>query len=144
MTSTGEYLSAGKDLLGAAGDAIGDFASADASRHNATIDLINKGFSMGMTRIDAMRSEQRAMQIEGAQKAGFGAAGVAASGSALDVLRDTAQKASLDKALVQFKGGVSTLNWSERYRADKAAQQSSTIAGFLDIGKGLIAVGGLL
>lgn len=137
-------LTASGDLLGGIGNAFSDFASSDASRHSATIDEINRGFSMGMTRIDVMRSEQRAAQIEGAQKAGIGASGLATSGSALDVLRDTAQKASLDKSLAQFKGGVNTLDWNERYRADKAASSSSFLGGILDVGKGLLTAAAVL
>jgi hypothetical protein len=88
MASTGSYLSAGGDLLSAAGDAMGAFASADAMYVTTpTIDKINLGLSTMMTRIDMQRSEQRAMMFEGAQKAGYGAAGLALSGSALDVLR---------------------------------------------------------
>jgi hypothetical protein len=126
------------DLLGGAGDAISDFSRASAFGNNAEIDKIQAGMSTMMTRVDAARQEQRTYRIEGTQTAAASANGLNVSGSALDVLHETARQASLDKSLIEYKGGVNTQDWQLKRKSDLSAQHASTLSGVLDIAKGVV------
>lgn len=144
MTSTGQYLGAGGDLLGGIGDAMSSFAASSTYGNNAEIDKIQAGMATVMTRVNSQRQEDKAYQVAGGQTAAFGANGLNTSGSALDVLHQTARDASLDKSLVNYKGGVEALNWQLKYKSDKKAQSMSFLGGVLDVVKGVAMAGAVL
>ena len=59
--------------------------------------------------VEARRIQGQVDRTTGAQRAGFAANGVALTGSAADVILDTAEEGALD---------VATVRWNSRLRAD--------------------------
>jgi hypothetical protein len=83
-----------------AGEYNAQVAEENARRQEMDADFIRRRTEF---QIDAIR--RNAGQLEGTQRAGYGASGVSvASGSAVDVLKDTAAQAALDVEIIHMQG----------------------------------------
>jgi hypothetical protein len=144
LDQPGLDLSAAGDLLGGIGSAIGDFAKASQYGNSAETDKIMMGATLGQTRLRKVAQERAAYGLVGAQHAAIAQSGLAESGTALDVLRQSARDASLDQQLIQYKGMIDYGNWQLKYKSDKAAESASTLGGVLDIVKGVATAAAVL
>lgn len=63
-------------------------------------------FSELSTRLQLLQQEREAMKVIGGQQADVAGAGFAASGSALDILRDSAAQAALSRGIIGTQGAI--------------------------------------
>lgn len=115
--------------------------AAELSRINATIaDQANK--------IQGVKTEREIFRTLGGQQADIGAAGLKASGSALDVIRDSAQQGSLAMQLINRQGAIEQVGYQQEeqsYLAQAAAAAANAKAskkgGIGGLIKGAVGIG---
>jgi hypothetical protein len=140
----GSAFSGAADLLSGVSQLQAGNASAKASQGNAATARANAQLTANSTNLRVMQQQRKAYQVLGGQRADIAGAGLAASGSALDVIRSSAQQASTDKSLIQMQGqiDVNALNGqAQAYDAEAAAAKKKGSGGFF--GSILKAVGGI-
>lgn len=151
---TGSSVSTG---LGDIGSAISDFGSAAADLTNAQgayassgayvdasqLSTTNQQISEAATAVQVQQQQRQLYQTIGSQRADVGGAGFAESGSALDLMRSSAQQGALAKSLMTEQGAITSTSYLEQSdlyagmaaaasdsgRADQSAASSSSFAG---------------
>lgn len=140
----------GKDAIGLAGGAVGDLFAAqgyrskaegnrqEAAHYRHAGDLAdqNARFSSESTAIQAFQTERQLYQGLGGIEAAVGGSGMADSGSALDILRSSAQQGALQEAVLKRQGLITEQGYKEQaksYRdmagsADRAARDAEHAA----------------
>ena len=114
---------AAANLLGGYSSLMAGNAAASANQGNAATARTNAAIVGNSTALKVMQQGRKAYQILGGQRADIAGAGLAASGSALDVIRSSARDASVDKSLIQMQGQMDVnalLGQATAY--DKAAE----------------------
>jgi hypothetical protein len=125
------------DLGGAVSDlfgAVGSFASAKGYSKAAGLASQNAEIAAQSTAIQETQAQRKIYQTIGGQKADVAGAGLAASGSALDVMRDSAQQGSLTKQLIANQGAINIAGYEEEaanYSAMASASKASGTGGIL-------------
>lgn len=112
-------------VLGAAGAGLQGAASvesgmyrAQVARNNQTIANDNANFAVTRGNQQAMVSQLRTGQVEGAQRAGFGASGVDVnSGSALRTQQDTARVGDIDATTIRQNAQRSAWGYTNQGRS---------------------------
>lgn len=94
--------------MGAAGQAAQAEGQANMDRRQAEIEAVTGGYK-------AARTQDNVDRVAGAQRAGFAANGVGMSGSAADVIQDSAEEGALDVAAIRWNSGLQQDN--SRYSA---------------------------
>lgn len=137
--STSGFGSAGSavsDIFGAVGElkmAKGYSAAAGLAGQNAEI-------AAQSARIQTTMAQRQITQTLGGQRADIAGAGLAASGSALDLMRDSAQQGGLTKQLIAAQGAINVNGYQAEqasYEAQASAAKASASGGFI---KGLFDV----
>lgn len=114
--------------------AVGSFASAKGYKAAAGYAAQNAEIAAQSTAIQETQAQRKIYQTIGGQKADVAGAGLAASGSALDVMRDSAQQGSLTKQLIQNQGAINIAGYQEEaanYNAMASASKASGTGGIL-------------
>lgn len=123
---------------------IGELASAKGYKQAADIAHMNEGIAEQSTKIQEQQAGRKIYQALGGQRSDIAGAGLAASGSALDVIRSSAEQGSLTKQLIQNQGTITALGYeqeSNSYSAMASAAKASGSGGILGgIVKGIGAV----
>lgn len=116
------------DALSLAGTAVTAFNVFDAGEENADASREQAVRVRQKTTLEVARTRRLARRVKGAQRAGFGRAGVrSGAGSALDVIADSAAEAALDIKLLELGGSVEeNLRLSE---ARDASRRGAAVAG---------------
>jgi hypothetical protein len=141
-------------IFGAAGDLVsgffssqGDQAEGNAYGKAAKIDTQNEEIAKQAGQIQQTQEQRQAFQVEGATQAQVGGAGFAASGSSLDIMRSSAQQASLQKQLITAQTQINVNNYAEQAAANKgmeaaanAASSGSLLGGILGAGASLFGL----
>lgn len=130
MAWFGVILSLAGAGVSAAGQAKAGRRAKRAFGVNAAIEEQNAVRAIEAADEDIKDIEEQEFRVLGAQRAGYGAAGVAASsGSALDVLADTVRRATLDQNRRKYAGELQAETHRNNARAGiasgKAAVESS-------------------
>lgn len=115
------------DLGGAVSDifgAVGQFKSASGYQKAAQYATQNAQISEESTAIQEAMAQRKIYQTIGGQQADVAGAGLAASGSALDLLRSSAEQGSLTKQLVANQGAINVAG----YQAEAASYESMASA----------------
>lgn len=113
ITAEGTRLSADSLRTKAKGDL------AEASNYDLAAGLAqaNEAFTAQSTRIqDAQTARQETMAI-GGQRAAVAGAGFASSGSALDIMRDSASQAALQRGVLQQQGVITEAGYEEQAKS---------------------------
>lgn len=113
-----------KDLFGG----IGELASAKGYTAAAGYATQNAEIEAQSAQIQQVQATRKIYQTEGGQRADIAGAGLNASGSALDVVRDTAQQGSLTKQLIANQGAINVAGYEEEasnYSAMATAAKAS-------------------
>ena len=159
----------GTDSINLAGGAVNDLFAAKAYRskaegnrqealhyrHAGDLADQNARFTSESTAIQAFQTERQLYQGLGGIEAAVGGSGLADSGSALDLLRSSAQQGALQEAVLKRQGLITEQGYKEQaksYRdmagsADRAARDAEDAAKnseFTGILKGVGAIAGLL
>lgn len=122
--SSGGNLFGGGSISGtfnAIGGAVTDLYAAEGDRAEArnydsaeTFALQEAQFTESSTRIKEMQASRQIQQATGAIEAGTGGNGLAMSGSAQDVLRESAQQGALTQGAIQFQGAETEQGYREQ------------------------------
>lgn len=136
------------------GGAVSDLFAADADRAKATglrykaqgdvlegqnYDLAstlaqqNEKFAETSTSIKLQQIDRQNTQVIGGQRADVAGAGFAASGSALDLLRDSAQQGALTKAVAGEQGMITEAGYAEQAQSYQNLSAASKIAQQADL-----------
>lgn len=129
----GSIASGAADLLGGFSSLQAGNAGASAAKANAATYRTNAQITANSTKLQVMQQQRKAYQVLGGQRADIAGAGLAASGSALDVIRSSATQASVDKSLIQMQGQMnvnSLLGQATQADAEAAAAKSKGGGGF--------------
>lgn len=114
--------------------AIGDFQNASSLKKASKMAMQNARISAESTAIQQTQAQREVLQTIGRQQAQVGGAGLAASGSALDLLRSSQSQGELTKQLIGVQGKIDENDWklqSQNYAAQAAAAKTSGIGGIL-------------
>jgi hypothetical protein len=125
-----------KDIFGAVGEAKsakGYSQAAGFAEQNAEIAEQN-------ARIQGVMAQRQITQTLGSQSAEIGGAGFNASGSALDLMRDSASQGALTKQLISNQGAINVLgykaeaaNYSSMASAAKSSAAGSGLGGIVSL-----------
>jgi hypothetical protein len=113
-----------KDLFGG----IGEFESAKGYSAAAGFATQNAEIAAQSTQIQEVQAQRKIYQTLGGQQADIAGAGLAKSGNALDIMRDSAQQGSLTKQLIANQGAINVAGYEEEasnYSAMASAAKSS-------------------
>lgn len=142
---------AASDLFAGFGDqakAQGDFSEATDYTEAAALATQNEKFTETSTAIkEAQQSRELTMSL-GGQQADVAGAGFASSGSALDMMRDSASQGALTHAVLGQQGLITEAGYTEQASTDTNMATAATAAGnaenqaatFSDIMAGINAV----
>jgi hypothetical protein len=118
-------------IAGAALSAYGAIQQANANKaagqYNAALRERDAVVAVNQSKMDADRIAVQGQRVQGSLVAGYGASGVTSdSGSALDVLADSAMQNKLDQETVLYKGRLKAMG----YEGDAAlSRHSAEVAG---------------
>lgn len=132
-----------------AGGAASDLFAADADRTKAQADIIksqgdaleaqnygdaaafatqNVAFTQTATEIKEAQQQRQVTQALGTEQADVAGAGFASSGSALDLLRDSASQGALSKAVLQQQGEITEAGYTEEAKSYTNMSQAADFA----------------
>lgn len=111
----------------------------------------NEKFTETSTAIKEAQQQRELMMNLGGQQAETAGAGFVASGSSLDILRDSASQGALAHAVMGQQGLITEAGYTEQQKSYQTMQQAATDAGnaenkaatFADITGSIKAVAGL-
>lgn len=145
MAGLGDLVTAGgqviQDLFGSEG------ATAEANSYTSAAQLAEQNASLTATstRIQETQMARQVSQTEGTQIADVAGAGFTESGSALDLLRSSAQQGALAKSLTNIQGAITENSYAAQAGAYRGAAASAdenananTVSAIASIGGALI------
>jgi hypothetical protein len=148
------FSGAASDLFASFGDkakAQGDFA--EAKNYGLASDLAtqNEKFTETSTAIKESQQQREMMNTLGGQEADVAGAGFSESGSALDLLRDSASQGALAHAALGEQGLIAEAGYTEQAASYKTMQGAANDAGnaannastFAEITGGIKAIAGI-
>src|SRR5580704_13717705 len=117
-TSTiGDFGAAAQDIFGGLGDqakASGDFAEATEYNAAAGLALQNEQFTKQFTAIKEAQQQRELVMAQGGIQANQAGAGFQMSGSALDIMRDSASQGALTHAVLSQQGLITEAGYNEQ------------------------------
>lgn len=140
------------DIITAGGQALQDLfgsegATAEANSYSTAAQLAEQNASLtaASTRIQETQLARKVFQTEGTQIADVASAGFTESGSALDLLRSSAQQGALAKSLTNIQGAINENSYAAQAGAYKGAAaaagenaQANTIGAIASLGGALV------
>jgi hypothetical protein len=120
LTAAGTRISASSTRLSAESlrtKARGDLAEASNYDLAAGLARQNEAYTEQSTRIQQAQLDRQVTQTIGGQQASVAGAGFAASGSALDILRDSASQGALAKGVLAQQGVISEAGYEEQAKS---------------------------
>ncbi len=126
--------------------AFGDLASAKGYKTAASYSDLNAALSKESTAIQQLQADRQLYKIMGGQQADIAGAGLATSGSAMDIIRSSAAQGALTKQLIGLQGAINTTGYQAEaasYRSMAKSAKSSSIGGLLKGGLQIAAAVGM-
>lgn len=123
-------------------------AKAEAASLDAQADFKDRqaGMELEAGAVEGRRIQGQVDRVSGAQRAGFAANGIALSGSAEDVLIDSAEEGALDVATVRWNSKLAADNLKYQAKVDrmnaKTSRRAAPIAFLAPALGGLASYGG--
>lgn len=140
--AAGSIISAAGDLFSGIFQGIGDFEA--ASGYSKAADYA--GQSAKLTHVSTLIQEKQKQReiygVLGGQRSDIAASGAFASGSAMDIIRSSAQQASLSKQLIAHQGLITELGFKAQKSAYESQASAAEMAGIGAIGGGIINAAG--
>lgn len=133
----------------------GDIAEATSYGMAANLALLNKQYATTETAVKETQNQREIYQTISQQQAGVAGGGLAASGSALDLLRSSASQGALSQAIIGQQGLITEAGYQEQHDSYvnmqqalmQAAQEEQDLASktslFGEITGGIKAVAGI-
>jgi hypothetical protein len=122
---------------------IGELDAAAGYRRARDYANENAEISKQTAAIQEEMTQRKVYQTVGGQQADVAGAGLAASGSATDLLRSSVQQGSLTKQLVQRQGEINVLGYQAEAASYNGMAQQATAAGIGGIASGVLGIFGL-
>lgn len=123
----------------------GNAAEADSYSSAASLEEQNAQLTAASTRIQETQTARQVAQSLGTTQADVASAGFTQSGSALDIMRSSAQQGALAKSLINIQGAINENSFAAEAGADEAkakaaneANQAGTVSAIASIGGALI------
>jgi hypothetical protein len=116
-SSVGAASNAVSDIFGGIGSlykAKGSRLEAQAYDKAAALARLNEQYTKESTDIKEFQQQRDSYKQIGGQEAEIGASGFAATGSALDILRESASQASLTKSVISQQGLIEEAGYEEQ------------------------------
>lgn len=117
----------------------GSLQSAGAYKTAAAAARLNAQFTKESTAVQEYQAQRKAFQVIGGQKADIAAAGLAESGTALDLLRDSTQQAALTKEMIGQQGLITEASYNAQAAAYQQQAAAATTSGIGQIAAGVVA-----
>lgn len=138
ITAEGTRIGAESTRLNASSlriKAQGDLAEADNYDLAADLALKNQQYTATSTRVQQAQSDRAIYQAIGGQRAQVAGAGFASSGTALDLMRDSASQGALARGVLGQQGAITEAGFKEQQDSYKtmSAAARMTAAGEFDI-----------
>ena len=95
----------------------GDLAEATSYEEAATLAGQNEQFAKTQTAVNEVQNQRQVYQTISQQEAGVAGGGLAESGSALDLLRDSASQGALSQALIGQQGLITEAGYQEQQQS---------------------------
>lgn len=124
------------DIFGA----IGSFQSAGAYNKAAAYAEQNANITRQSTAVKQLQTQRQIFQTIGGQKADVAGAGLAASGSALDILKSSMAQGALTKQLVTNQGMIDANSYEAQATAYKSQASSAKSAGIGSLVGGALSI----
>ena len=118
----------------------GQAASAAASA-NAQIAQRNATLARATAAQDAAAQDRQNRQRLGAIAANIGASGVAAAGTPIDILAESARQGELDKQTILFRGELRALGFQDNAALERNRGANARRTGFFRAGSALLSAG---
>jgi len=128
-------VSAGVGAIGAIQSAQ---ANRDAANHNRDIANRNALISRQQGEAQALQLKRDQMRRMGAARANVGASGVAAEGSALDVLEESAFNAEMDQMTLKYNTQLRMMGFGDQASQFSAEASNAMSAGYMKAGSALL------
>lgn len=125
---TGGFSKAAEDFAGMAGDILvagGLRSERDAYYKAEGYANQNAQIETASTAIRAAQSQREVYKITGGQRADVAGAGLAASGSALDIMRDSAHQGVLENTLIDEQGQINVNAYHQQASSFEGQAQSA-------------------
>lgn len=146
-------MSAVGDMFAGLGDGIGDLFSASGDKKAAKgyyaaagYAQKNAGIVEQSTAIQEVQASREIYRTMSGQQADIGGAGLANSGSALDIVRASAEQGALTKQLINYQGQITengylaeAASFIAQGKALKSAAKGKTASGLFKIGAALFS-----
>jgi hypothetical protein len=130
-----DFGAAASDIFAGEGDqakAQGDFAEATEYNAAAGLALQNEQFTKQSTAIKEAQQQRELTMNLGQQQASTAGGGFAASGSSLDILRDSASQGALTHAVLGQQGLITEAGYQEQATSYEMMSQAAEQAGFAE------------
>jgi len=125
-------------IAAAAGTGISAIASYSAYQQQAKVAESNADAASAAARAEEQRLRRDRARRMGSIRAAYGAAGVQATGTPLEVLGDQAMEAELDALAVRYGGAVRSRNFENQADSNRSSAIGSLIGGAAGVGTSLL------
>lgn len=120
--------------LGGIASGVGQLFAAGGYKKAAELEQQNAAFTARVTGIQEQQQQREAFMAMGATEAAVGGAGFSLAGTALDLLKNSAQQASLEKNMIAVQGQIEEnayLAKAAEYSGMASASKASGIGGII-------------
>lgn len=128
--------------LGAIGSIQQGFASRQQAEYNAQVAEQNAAAARAQAALDESTSRKKSSMVLGAIRARAAANTGDVSGSALDVLADSASEAELEALTLRYQGEVKARQMESEAAIERRRGKNAILEGFVGAGTRLLTAGG--
>ena len=121
----------------AVGSVIGGNKAKAAADYNASVSEQNAQQAEISAGLEEYRQRQLARKVIGRARGQVGASGIAASGSALDVIADSAAQAEMDAQMIRYRGAVQATNLRNQATSQRMEGSAAQTAGYISAASAL-------
>ena len=137
ITAEGTRIGAEGTRLNAEGlriKARGGIAEAENYDLAAELARKNEAYSMASTRIQRYQNDRQVAQALGQQRAGVAAAGFSDSGSAMDLMRDSASQGALASGVLGMQGAITAEGYEEQAKSFETMSRAGRATAAAEFG----------
>jgi hypothetical protein len=113
-------------------------AAKAAANYNVAIANRNAGIARQQAAADAESQQRDARHKLGAMRAAYGASGITAEGSPIDVLESSAAMAELDKQNILYKGELRAMGYADEAALEKTRGNNAMNSAYMKAGSSLL------
>jgi hypothetical protein len=145
MAITATTLAIASIAVAAVGTAAGTYSSVasanaaeDSAKYDAQVNRNNAVNAQNQAKYEADRIRKRNLLVLGKQRAGFSKSGVELTGSAEDVIYDSAIEGELDRQAALYSGKLGASAYTARARLRDAEAVNAKTGGYFNAGASIL------